>query len=100
MPPAARLSDPTAHGTPLTGAASPSVLVGGLPAWRALGDVHTCPLAVPATPPIPHVGGVVQPGSSSVLIEGLPAARLGDTVLEATIPNTVVGGCPTVLIGP
>jgi uncharacterized Zn-binding protein involved in type VI secretion len=100
MPPAARLSDPTAHGTPLTGAASPSVLVGGLPAWRALGDVHTCPLAVPATPPIPHVGGVVQPGSSSVLIEGLPASRLGDTVVEATIPNTVVGGCPTVLIGP
>jgi uncharacterized Zn-binding protein involved in type VI secretion len=46
------------------------------------------------------VGGVVQPGSSSVLIEGLPAARLGDTVVEATIPNTVVGGCPTVLIGP
>ena len=100
MPPAARLSDPTAHGTPLTGAASPSVFVGGLPAWRALGDVHTCPLAVPTTPPVPHVGGVVQPGSSSVLIEGLPAARMGDTIVEATIPNTVVGGCPTVLIGP
>jgi uncharacterized Zn-binding protein involved in type VI secretion len=100
MPPAARTTDPTAHGTPLTGPGSPTVFVGGLPAWRAGTDFHTCPLAVPGTPPIPHVGGVVQPGSSSVLIEGLPAARQGDTIVEATIPNTIVGGCPTVLIGP
>jgi uncharacterized Zn-binding protein involved in type VI secretion len=38
-------------------------------------------------------------GSSTVLIEGVPAARQGDTVVESGPPNTIVGGCPTVLIG-
>lgn len=100
MPPAARTTDPTAHGPPLTGPGSSTVQIGGLPAWRALGDLHTCPLAVPTTPPIPHVGGVAQPGSSSVLIEGMPAALMGDTIVESGPPNAIVGGCPTVLIGP
>jgi uncharacterized Zn-binding protein involved in type VI secretion len=95
MPPAARVTDPTAHGPPLTGVGSPTVLVGGLPAWR-LTDFHTCPLV---TGLVPHVGGVVAMGSSTVLIEGVPAARQGDTVVESGPPNTIVGGCPTVLIG-
>jgi hypothetical protein len=47
---------------------------------------------------VPHVGGVVATGSSTVLIEGLPAARMGDTIVESGSPNTVVGGCPTVII--
>ncbi len=35
--PAARLTDPTTHGTPLSpGTGSPNVLIGFLPAWRAL----------------------------------------------------------------
>jgi uncharacterized Zn-binding protein involved in type VI secretion len=38
-------------------------------------------------------------GSTSVLINGLPAARIGDTIVEATAPNTIVQGAPTVLIG-
>lgn len=96
MPPAARVTDPTAHGTPLTGAGSTDVMIGGLPAWRAVTDVHTCPLT---TGPVPHVGGVVQGGSTTVLINGVPAARQGDTIVEAGPPNTVVGGCPTVIIG-
>lgn len=37
MPPAARVSDTTGHGTPLgPGPGSPTVFIGGLPAWRAL----------------------------------------------------------------
>lgn len=96
MPPAARIGDPTSHGTSLAGAASSSVLIGGIPAWRALVDVHSCPIAQPQ----PHVGGVVTVGSSTVLIEGAPAARQGDTITEGGgPPNTIVGGCPSVQIG-
>lgn len=96
MPPAARTTDPTAHGTPLSGPGSPDVLVGGLPAYRALTDVHSCPLT---TGPTPHVGGVVQPGSATVFVNGVPAARQGDTIVEAGPPNTIAGGDPTVIIG-
>ena len=92
---AARVGDPTSHGTPLAGAGSATVLIGGMPAWRALIDVHTCPLATPN----PHGGGVVPAGSTSVLIDGAPAARLGDTITEAGGPNAIVAGCPTVTIG-
>lgn len=93
---AARLGDATAHGTPLSGTGSPNVLLGGKPAWRAVGDTHTCPLTSGA---VPHVGGVVTGGSSTVLINGLPAARLGDRIVENGPPNTITGGCPSVTIG-
>lgn len=96
MPPAARATDQTAHGTPLPGPGSPNVLIGGLPAWRATMDVHVCPLT---TGPNPHVGGVAPMGSSSVLINNAPAARMGDTITENGPPNTIVGGCSTVIIG-
>lgn len=60
-------------------------------------DIHVC--AVPSPVP-PHGPGVVTTGSTTVLINGLPASRLGDTILEALgPPNAIVGGCPTVLIG-
>jgi uncharacterized Zn-binding protein involved in type VI secretion len=95
MPPAARVLDPTAHGPPLTGAGSPNVRIAGMPAWRAIGDIHTCPLS---SGPVPHVAGPVPSGSPTVMINGLPAARLGDTIVESGPPNTIVGGCPTVNI--
>lgn len=95
MPPAARVQDMTAHGTPLTGSGSPDVLVGGMPAWRAGVDVHTCPLT---TGPTPHGGGVVVAGSATVLINGYPAARVGDLVAENGPPNTITTGEPTVLV--
>jgi uncharacterized Zn-binding protein involved in type VI secretion len=96
MKPAARSLDPTSHGTPLSGAGSPNVLIGGRPAWRALADVHACPLF---NGPAPHVGGTVAVGSSTVLINNMPAARQGDTIVEAGGPNAITGGEPTVLIG-
>ncbi len=96
--PAARVGDTTSHGTPLTGAASVNVLIGGMPAWRAAADFHTCPLVNPG--PVPHVGGVVSAGSVTVLINNLPAARQGDSIIEAAGgPNSIVMGAPTVLIG-
>jgi uncharacterized Zn-binding protein involved in type VI secretion len=97
VPPAARVGDTTSHGTPLgLGPGSFNVLIGGMPAWRAISDVHTCPLF---TGPVPHVGGVVTMGSTTVLINNLPAARMGDLITEGGPPNSIVMGCPTVLIG-
>jgi uncharacterized Zn-binding protein involved in type VI secretion len=95
--PAARLGDITSHGTPLgPGPGCPTVLIGGQPAWRALADTHVCPLFDGLKP---HVGGVVALGSTTVLIGGLPAARQGDQVVEASAPNSIAAGAPTVMIG-
>jgi uncharacterized Zn-binding protein involved in type VI secretion len=97
MPPAARTGDLTSHGTPLgPGPGCPTVLIGGMPAWRAASDFHACPLF---NGPAPHVGGVVTVGSATVLIGGLPAARQGDMVTEAGPPNSIAMGAPTVQIG-
>jgi len=97
MPPAARVGDTTSHGTPLSpGPGSVNVLIGGMPAWRATSDFHTCPLFSGL---VPHVGGVVAMGSTTVLINSLPAARQGDVIVEAGPPNSIVMGCPTVMIG-
>lgn len=97
MPPVARMSDPTSHGTPLSpGPGSTNVLIGKKPAWRALSDFHTCPLV---TVLVPHVGGVVVMGSTTVFINKLPAARQGDIIVEVGPPNNIVMGEPTVIIG-
>ncbi|MCI0485340.1 MAG: PAAR domain-containing protein [Blastocatellia bacterium] len=60
-------------------------------------DIHACttPLPIP-----PHGPGVVIDGSQTVLINNLPACRMGDTVLEAVgPPNKIVRGDFTVMIG-
>ena len=97
MPAAARVGDPTAHGNPLApGVGSLNVLIGGQPAWRATSDTHACPLS---NGPSPHVGGVVPVGSSTVLINNLPAVRQGDKIVEAGGPNAITVGLLTVMIG-
>lgn len=94
---AARMGDLTSHGTPLApGPGSVNVLIGGQPAWRAITDTHACPLV---TVLVPHVGGVVAMGSTTVLINNLPAVRQGDLIVEAGPPNAIALGCPTVIIG-
>jgi len=95
--PAARVADMTSHGTPLSpGPGSTNVLIGGKPAWRAVTDIHTCPLV---TVLVPHVSGVVAVGSVTVLINNLPAVRQGDIIVEAGPPNAILLGELTVLIG-
>jgi uncharacterized Zn-binding protein involved in type VI secretion len=60
-------------------------------------DIHTCTTPLPLPP---HGPGVVIDGSATVLINNLPACRMGDTIVEAVgPPNKIVSGCPTVLIG-
>ena len=88
-----------------------------------IGDMHLCPAV---TSKVPHVGGpvlsaqtsvwiggerasrlgdnavcigpidTISSGSSSVLIEGKPAARTGDTCEHG---GYIQGGCSSVLIG-
>jgi uncharacterized Zn-binding protein involved in type VI secretion len=48
----------------------------------------------------PHVGGpVVSPCAPTVLIGGLPAARVTDMLTCCGPPDVIVQGSPTVLIG-
>ena len=94
---AARMGDPTAHGGTIV-VGCPTVLIGGMPAAR-VGDNHVCPMLNPGVPPPPHVGGPIVLGSFTVLIGGMPAARMGDMVTCAGPPDTIMMGCPTVMIG-
>lgn len=98
--PAARVGDPTSHGGLVAGPGVPTVLIGGRPA-AVLGDWTSCPLSS-GTPPnaVPHVGGPIVSGSGTVLFGGKPAARAGDANAETLATATILGGTPTVLIGP
>jgi uncharacterized Zn-binding protein involved in type VI secretion len=42
---------------------------------------------------------MVLVGSTTVLINNLPAARQGDVIVEVGPPNAIAVGCPTVIIG-
>lgn len=96
--PAARIGDNTAHGGVIVGPGVPTVLIGGKPA-SVVGDMHTCPMVTPGTPPIPHVGGpVLPPGAVTVLIGGRPAARVTSMCTCVGPPDNIIMGCPTVLV--
>ena len=96
--PAARVSDmhncpmatpgvpPIPHvGGPILPTCSPNVVTGAMPQARVT-DMCVC------------VGpmDVIIKGSTSVLVNGLQAARIGDTTVHGGV---IVTGCPTVLIG-
>src|SRR5206468_11692053 len=71
----------------------------GMPAGR-ITDMHMCPMVTPGVPPIPHVGGpILPPGCPTVLIGGLPAARVSDMATCTGPPDVIAMGSPTVLIG-
>lgn len=60
-------------------------------------DIHACvtPLPIP-----PHGPGIVITPSATVIVANFPAARMGDTILEAVgPPNKITKGEMTVLIG-
>ena len=95
MPPAARVTDQTAHGAPLSpGPGSPNVLIGNLPAWRTIIDQHACP-AVSISGP--DGVGMVMMGSPTVLINNQMACRLGDIVVE--IPGLAMGPADPIVMG-
>lgn len=68
------------------------------PAAR-VGDLHVCPMVTPGTPPVPHVGGpILPPGGVTVLIGGVPAARMGDMCTCVGPPDVIAQGAMNVLI--
>jgi len=70
-----------------------------MPPAARLTDFHECPMITPGLPPIPHVGGpIVGPGASTVLIAGLPAARVGDMLVCVGPPDSIITGSATVMI--
>ena len=98
MPAAARVTDmhqcpiqtpgvpPIPHvGGPILPSGPPTVLIGNLPA-ATVGCNCVC-----VGPP----DSIVK-GSSTVMIEGKPAARMGDSTAHG---GSIVAGCPTVEIG-
>jgi uncharacterized Zn-binding protein involved in type VI secretion len=59
--------------------------------------MHVCPMV---TGVVPHVGGpILPPGCPTVLIGGVPAARVGDMATCVGPPDVIAMGSPTVLIG-
>lgn len=94
--PAARMGDQTSHGGVIVGG-FPTVIIGGKPAAR-VSDMHTCPMVNGL---VPHVGGPILPsGAVMVMIGGLPAATVGNMCTCVGPPDSIIVGCPTVLIGP
>jgi len=62
-----------------------------------LGDMHVCPMVNPNGSP--HTGGPILPGANStVLIEGIPAAIVGDQCTCAGPLDVIIAGSNTVLI--
>jgi uncharacterized Zn-binding protein involved in type VI secretion len=58
--------------------------------------MHTCPMV---TGVVPHVGGpIMPPGAITVLIGGMPAARVGDMCVCVGPPDSIVKGSATVMI--
>lgn len=59
-------------------------------------DAHVCPATSDNKP---HAGGIIiGPGATTVLIEGLPAALLGDTCSCRGPSTTIISGSSTVII--
>jgi len=80
-----------------TKAAAAAAMGSMISSMAGMADIHACttPLPVP-----PHGPGVVVDGSQTVMINNLPACRLGDTVVEAIgPPNKIVMGAMNVIIG-
>jgi uncharacterized Zn-binding protein involved in type VI secretion len=68
-----------------------------MPPAARLGDMHVCPMV---TGVVPHVGGpILPPCCPTVLIGGVPAARVGDVAVCAGGPDVIALGSMTVLIG-
>jgi uncharacterized Zn-binding protein involved in type VI secretion len=67
-----------------------------MPLAARVGDMHTCPIV---TGTVPHVGGpVLPPGAPTVMIGGMPAAKVGDMLTCTGPPDTIAAGSSSVMI--
>lgn len=68
-----------------------------MPPAARMTDMHVCAMV---TGVVPHVGGpILPPCCPTVLIGGLPAARVTDMATCVGPPDTIILGSFTVLIG-
>ena len=89
--PAAYAAEQAAKGAAL---AALSSMISGM---AGMSDIHACTTPSPVPP---HGPGVVVDGSATVMINNMPACRLGDTIVEPLgPPNKIVKGEMTVIIG-
>jgi hypothetical protein len=95
VPPAARIADLTTHGAPLSpGPGSTDVMIGNMPAWRAMIDQHACPMvSISGADGV----GMVMLGSPTVLIDYMMACRVMDIVVE--IPGLALGPANPIVMG-
>jgi uncharacterized Zn-binding protein involved in type VI secretion len=63
-----------------------------------LTDFHMCPMVTPGVPPIPHVGGPIIMGSPTVITGSMPQARVSDACICVGPPDVLVMGSSTVLV--
>lgn len=68
-----------------------------MPPAARIGDLHVCPAVNPG--PVPHVGGPISSGLPTVLIGGMPAARVSDLAICTGPPDAIAKGSATVLMG-
>lgn len=67
-----------------------------MPPAARVADLHVCPMV---TALVPHVGGpILPPGGLTVMIGGMPAARMGDMAVCVGPPDSIVKGSATVMI--
>ncbi len=69
-----------------------------MPPAARITDMHTCPMVIPGTPPIPHVGGPISKGSPNVLTGKLPQARVGDQAVCVGPPDAIAKGSSGVFV--
>ena len=80
-----------------TKAAALAAMSSAITGAAAGADIHMCAVPLPVPP---HGPGVDITGSATVMINNLPAGRMGDTILEAIgPPNSITKGEMTVIIG-
>jgi uncharacterized Zn-binding protein involved in type VI secretion len=89
--PAAYAAEQTAKGVAL------ATLSTAISAMAGMSDIHMCTTPSPMPP---HGPGVVVDGSMTVLINNMPACRMGDTIIEPLgPPNKIMRGEIKVFIG-
>jgi len=67
-----------------------------MPPAARISDMHVCPMV---TGLVPHVGGPIAMGLPTVLIGGMPAARVGDMATCVGPPDVIAKGSMGVFIG-
>lgn len=93
-----------AKGTPASGAADANLVSTAAQGVAAVGNamaasgasINACAIVKLLIPDGP---GVDVTPSATVMFNGKPACRVGDTIQEVTSVNTIAAGCMTVIIG-